>query len=158
MEPLWKPKRKYIHQYSKEWQMWEALRGMKVFTSSVFWETWMLSTSRLLVAVVIGMERWARPSEGVWRYKIREKRMCVLSQLKSCQGAGAYKLQARDKRQHCLSSCFPLHLCCPFSPLLSSLFFSLLHHCTSVNQAGNGKAVYLEILTLWHVKCHFLPQ
>lgn len=52
-----------------------------------------------LFLVVIGMERWERVSEGVWRYKIGEKRMCALCQLKSCQGTGTYKLQARDNRQ-----------------------------------------------------------
>lgn len=31
-------------------------------------------------------------SDAVGRYKIEEKRICALSQLKSCQGAGAYKL------------------------------------------------------------------
>lgn len=102
---------------------------------------WYVEDPPLLGAVVIGMERWVRTSERVWRYKIGEKRMCALSQLKSCQAAGAYKLQAKDKRQLCLSGCFPLHLSCPLSPLLSSLVFSLLHHGAGINQGGNGKAV-----------------
>lgn len=68
-----------------------------------------------------------------------EKRMQALSQLKSCQGACAYKLQARDKRELCLSHCFLSHLPCPFSPLLSSLFLSFLLHHTNINQTGNGK-------------------
>lgn len=99
-----------------------------------------------LVVVVIGMERWE--SEGVLRYKIGKKRMCALSQLKSCQGAGAYKLQARDKRQLCLSGCFPLHLSCPFSHLLSSPCLSLLLCSTSINQTGNVEAACSVILTL----------
>lgn len=73
------------------------------------------------------MERWATPSEGEWRYKIEEKRMCAFSQLKSCQGAGAYKLQAGDKGQLCLSGCFPLHLSCPLLSLVIitlSLYFT----------------------------------
>lgn len=85
-----------------------------------------------LVAVVMGMERWERTSEGVWRYKIGEKRMCALSQLKSCQGAGAYKLQARDKRQLCLSSCFPLHLSCSLSPPCYHLSLSLYFNSAPV--------------------------
>lgn len=88
-----------------------------------------------------------RTSEEVWRYKIEGKRMCALSQLKSCQGPGTYKLQATDKRQICLSSCFPLHLSGLLFLLLSFLFFCLPHHRTSINE-GNCKVVCSGILTL----------
>lgn len=64
--------------------------------------------------------------------------MCALSQLKSCQGAGAYKLQARDKRQPFLCSCFPLHLSCSISLSYYRLFF---HHHASINQTANIRVV-----------------
>lgn len=64
--------------------------------------------------------------------------MCALSQLRSCQAPGTYKLQATDKRQICLSSCFPLYFFGLLFLLLSFLFFYLLHHHTSINE-GNGK-------------------
>ena len=82
--------------------------------------------------------------------------MCTFSQLKSCQGAGAYKLQAADKEPPFLSGGFPLHLLCTRSPVIVSPF-SLFHHCTSINQSSNGKAVCSGIRNLSHVRSQFLP-